>query len=510
METRQLFSHFPSWNRSGIRVWEPWVVLALCVVAGVRIFLFSAAFPFFNNVDEPSHFDVVYKYAHGHFPRGKEDFSEKSSEVIATFSSPEYLFASDDIFNPKDFTKEELLMLNPTPPKRGTSCRARWNHETAQPPLYYGMAAIWYHIGESAGLTGLRLLYWIRFYYVGVYGVLILLSWWFVKRYFSDRPFFRIGIIAMLVFFSQDAFYSISNDGLSALTFFAAFVVLVDLCVAATRRWTWYVLAAALMAAAILTKLSNIVIIGVFAVVFFARLIRAWSGKQWKREIALLCLMSVIAAIPVVIWVAAYCGVGGVFSFFSQYLEWMGWKRKTWTDIPFHPIFTLKGVALFIGNLTRTFWRGEFVWHRKCLASVFVDHIYVYSTVFFFFVSFCYSVFRCAKCFDLQQIVRGLSFLSCVLFVLFLGWISVSCDFGSCYYPSHDYPYMTSGRLIIGCLVPFLILYLDGVDVLLRKIGIPQARFIVLLLVIAVMLFSETILSLGAFRSNSNWFHILS
>jgi hypothetical protein len=34
-----------------------------------RVFLFSAAFPFFNNVDEQAHFDTVYKYARGYLPR---------------------------------------------------------------------------------------------------------------------------------------------------------------------------------------------------------------------------------------------------------------------------------------------------------------------------------------------------------------------------------------------------------------------------------------------------------
>ena len=49
--------------------WERAAVLALCVVGAARVFLFSAAFPFFNNVDESPHFDLVHKYSRGHVPK---------------------------------------------------------------------------------------------------------------------------------------------------------------------------------------------------------------------------------------------------------------------------------------------------------------------------------------------------------------------------------------------------------------------------------------------------------
>jgi hypothetical protein len=39
------------------------LILLLCAIAAVRVFIFSAAFPFFNNVDEQAHTDLVIKYA---------------------------------------------------------------------------------------------------------------------------------------------------------------------------------------------------------------------------------------------------------------------------------------------------------------------------------------------------------------------------------------------------------------------------------------------------------------
>jgi hypothetical protein len=45
------------------------VVLLLALLAAVHVFIFSAAFPFFNNVDEQIHFDLTVKYSQTHVPR---------------------------------------------------------------------------------------------------------------------------------------------------------------------------------------------------------------------------------------------------------------------------------------------------------------------------------------------------------------------------------------------------------------------------------------------------------
>src|SRR5689334_14148762 len=70
---------------------ERWLVLLLCVLAGLRIFIYSAAFPFFNNVDEVAHFDLVIKYSHGHIPRGLEPISPESAHYVGRYATSEYL-----------------------------------------------------------------------------------------------------------------------------------------------------------------------------------------------------------------------------------------------------------------------------------------------------------------------------------------------------------------------------------------------------------------------------------
>ena len=45
------------------------IVLLLCLLAAVHVFIFSAAFPFFNIVDEQVHFDLAVRYSQGNLPR---------------------------------------------------------------------------------------------------------------------------------------------------------------------------------------------------------------------------------------------------------------------------------------------------------------------------------------------------------------------------------------------------------------------------------------------------------
>ena len=61
------------------------LLAVLCAIAAARVFAFSAAFPFFNNVDEQAHVDLVMKYARGDLPRGLGHFSPEASEYFALY-----------------------------------------------------------------------------------------------------------------------------------------------------------------------------------------------------------------------------------------------------------------------------------------------------------------------------------------------------------------------------------------------------------------------------------------
>ena len=47
------------------------LVTTIARLGALRVFFYGSTFPLFNNVDEASHFDTVYKYAHGIWPHAK-------------------------------------------------------------------------------------------------------------------------------------------------------------------------------------------------------------------------------------------------------------------------------------------------------------------------------------------------------------------------------------------------------------------------------------------------------
>ena len=65
--------------------------MLLCLLAAVHVCVFSAAFPFFNNVDEQIHFDLAVKWSQGHVPRALEPVSDEAVRYIVLYGSPEYV-----------------------------------------------------------------------------------------------------------------------------------------------------------------------------------------------------------------------------------------------------------------------------------------------------------------------------------------------------------------------------------------------------------------------------------
>jgi len=91
--------------------------------------------------------------------------------------------------------------------------------------------------------------------------------------------------------------------------------------------------------------------------------------------------------------------------------------------------------------------------------------------------------------------------------VAFLGFLSVIYDFHDCTYPSREHPYFTSGRLMLGALVPFLLLFVFGMDRALKKFGV-RAKFFGLAAIILFMLIFEIATDWPVFYSEYNWFHM--
>ena len=207
---------------------EKTTVLLLCVLAAFHVLVFSAAFPFFNNVDEGIHFDLVVKYSQGRVPQGKELVSPESAAWLAQMNSHAYLGTPDQNgqLPPPPWTLSAGAQQRALA-ARSASWRAQQNYEVTQAPLYYALAGFWWDVGQWIGLSDGRLLYWLRFLNVLPVVAAVWLAYATMRVVFFDNIFMRIGVPALLAFMPQTAFYSLGNDVLSPTCFGATFLCLV-------------------------------------------------------------------------------------------------------------------------------------------------------------------------------------------------------------------------------------------------------------------------------------------
>jgi len=71
------------------------LILLLCFVAALRVFIFSAGFPFFSSIDEDLHFDLITQYSHACPPRTFDRLKEETLAWIVPYASPEFLLTPD-------------------------------------------------------------------------------------------------------------------------------------------------------------------------------------------------------------------------------------------------------------------------------------------------------------------------------------------------------------------------------------------------------------------------------
>src|SRR5207244_6376198 len=77
------------------------LVLFFCLAAAFRVFIFSAGFPFFSNIDEDLHFDLITQYSHARLPRTFDLLKEESLTWIVPYASPEFLQTPDQFLDAK-------------------------------------------------------------------------------------------------------------------------------------------------------------------------------------------------------------------------------------------------------------------------------------------------------------------------------------------------------------------------------------------------------------------------
>ncbi len=491
--------------------YERKILGVICLMAMVRIFIFSAAFPFFNNVDEWSHFDVVHKYSRGYLPRQADvRFDPESVKFFVFYCSPEYLRQSSDFSTGRippalwrhPINQETIRLIQ----ESSRELEDKVNDHAFSPPVYYLLAACWFKFGQFIGLQNLDLLYWIRFLNIPIFTVVVYLSYLFCLNFFPNHLSLRIGSPLLIAFLPQDALYAITNDALSPLLFGASLYFLLRIFTENQSKW-FYAVTGLTMAAAFLTKLSNSIIIPLAVIIFIFRYKRL-SKNPWNTgELSHLLLLIGSVTLPLVIWFGWNSHVSNDFLGVSHQITTRGWTRKPFFEWWDHPLFTFDGLKTFFLSLITSFWRGGFFWNNKMVSSFLPDLFYIFTSIIFISLSFVRLFFTRVDAHRNERFVGIFLFISLFLFLIFLMGISIQFDYNTSPHAYNWYPFFSSGRMILGGLIPFSILYLRGLTFLFSPLRRYFHPLFLLLPILLFITYSEISMSWVVFKNLDNWFH---
>jgi predicted membrane protein DUF2142 len=481
------------------------IIWLFCLLAAIHVFVFSAAFPFFNNVDEPMHFDLVVKYSHSHVPLGKETVSPDSATYLALFSSCMY-YGTPDKFGGK---MPSPPWVDPAQMQQDMNAnRAGWqsmeNYEVSQAPLYYVLTGTIWRVGQWLRIDPGHLLYYLHFFNILLMIILVWLAYAASRLIFPKNPFLRLGVPALLVFLPQTAFYSITNDIFSPVCFGATFICLVKWLRTQTPSPLLGIVTGLAFAATYLTKVTNLPLL---AVVGVGLLIHITKSLRHPGAVVPALLAFLACAIPPIVGWAFWCKFHyGDFTGSKIATEFWGWTVKPFADWWHHPIFSPVGLWTYLSGQLVTFWQGEFSWLNRPLILPGTTTLYSILSLALLAVAML-GLFprynpnapqRQALCLGLACFVATLGFFAV---------LSIVYDFTNSPNPTSAHPYIHQGRLMLGALIPFLLLIAYGLDHALNRFG-NRVKFFTLALLILGMLAVEIATDWAVFSSPFNWYHL--
>jgi predicted membrane protein DUF2142 len=500
------------------------LIIILCFVGAIRVLVFSAAFPPFHPVDEPFHFDLVVKYSHGHVPYrlANERLSVETRDAITLYGtgisnlngqlvlhdSPEYMSPKpvDGVPRPAWTAPEAVhgAML-----AHGREFWNVGNHEATEPPVYYVVAGAWHRLGKAIGLDGGHAFYWTRLLNSALYAGVVWLTYLFAREVCPGNRFFALSVTVLAAIFPQDSFYGVSNDGpLAPLLFAAALYCLLRVMVS-PRSWVQYAGTGLLVAMTLLTKYSNVAVVGALLITVVAS--RSASARPSRADAEKLAILVFCAVTPVAMWFTRSYLLSGDLTGSQQKYQMLGWTLKSLGAIRDHPFFGASALDAFVRDflhgVVATLWRGEIMWHGMPRALRSVDLFYSISSALFL----AFALIRARSARDPAERAAIWTGAATVIFAIgSLAVLSIMFDFGERQtFPSTRSPYFTSGRLIVGTLAPFLTLYVYGLEWGLSKARIPGALVPVVVGIALLVLASQTILAFPVSQSEYNWFSLL-
>jgi len=450
------------------------LVFILAAYACLRIMVFAAAFPLFNNVDEQLHFTSIQMYAQGHLP-GKElpHMNPDVARSLVGFWSPEYGHTQEQLEQsgfpgtaaPKSY--EEGSPVGQLYQAKLQEWLRRPNFEAQSPPVYYLLAAVWYRLGIVAGLRSWELLYWLRFLSAPLYAIFVWVSYKFSVCALPEDSFFQVAVAAILAVFPQDVFFGLNRDVLSPLICATALLFMVYALTDLERQTRLLLIASALVGVAFLVEVSNFVLYGTIAVTLGTLL--GTQHATWKQRLSLICAAGLSIVMPLLWMLRNYAELGDLTGS-SRKLVVLGWKVNSPSQVWQHPLFTWHGLGYFLMRLTGSFWHGEYGWHAQILRSEYIDCFYVFSSALMITLFVIWMARRWVMLSGTQRWAGTQALILVASSVVFLATLSILFDFPDGGYPSKLSPYLVSGRIVSGVLLPFIFLYAKGFEVLANQL----------------------------------------
>jgi hypothetical protein len=484
-----------------------WLVIILCAIAALRVFIFAAAFPFFDNVDEQAHVDLVVKYARGKIPHGIEAFAPESAASFALYRTPEYFVPDTEYgeqYPPPNWLlspEERQKIINDELP----FWESRPNHESGEPPLYYALAGGWLDLGRAIGLGGFVSLYWVRFLNIAFAIGLVWLGFKAAQIIWPEQQFPAVAVAILLAVWPQSSFYSVQGDSLSPVAFGIAFVALIKLSQAERPSVLLAVWLGLAVAATCLVKTANLPLLFVIAVSVIFKAAQLANQKMFQRGLLILASLFVCAAVPLGLWFAWNLSRFGDLTATKAKIEMLGWTAKPFADWWAHPIFSPLGAKDFWAELIASFWRGEFIWHGQRMATWWSDAFYWTTSAVALVIAVASLLTRRAS--EPNRRILWFALLSFASLVGFLFFLSIRFDFGECPYPSRAHPYFTSGRLLNAAAVPFFVLVTYAIERVADWTKQRSIQWILLGAIVVLALGWQLSINAPVFSSRYNFFH---
>lgn len=460
--------------------WVAWGVAAAAVFAALRVALLAAWMPLYAHLDEDTHYDLVQRYAHGDWPaKGADAFGREALELGARYQSPEWqrpltagpmghalpgMLLDEDYLagdaELRGLVEEHPEYVEAVQVEIERQVRAAWergpNYEAFQPPVYYLLAAGWWRLGGALGFEGPGLLLWTRWLGALVAAGAVVATWWLARFAVPGSWPAALGAAALVALAPQDVLACVNNDVLGVLLGPLALLASAGyaIAVAAGRiPGPWRGLGVGLLLAVVgLVKPTN-------APMVLAGLVALWPAVRHARR----SLVPVVVGlgVPVAMW----CGYAllrmGELTGSKHKTELMRFAPQTWASLAEHPVTTLEGWMLFVGDTVTRAWRGELHWHDVELGLAWSDGVYLGVTLLGLLAAALLGVGR-------RQWVGFRPPLGVALWVGTLGApalllaISLAWDFREAYWPTPAYPWFTNARLVFASFPAFAILVAAG------------------------------------------------